>query len=572
MKNNTQYLDDLDETSTRVDGALIVDDMDSFSWDDKCDVLVVGVGMAGAAATLRAAEDPQLDILAIDRGLGGGASAISGGIVYMGGGTNTQKDAGIEDSPENMANYLRYETGDIVRPETLKRFAYASTSFESWLEKHGVRFGGPFTDAKTSYPNGASLYFSGNERTVAGRALATPAPRGHRAKPSKGGEPTQLSGGYLLKPLLSSIEQQPNVRFSPQTRATRMVVDKEGAVVGVEIQRIPSSIAGKLHGLFYRASNMTALAVLNLLGPVRKATMKLENKWAKTYRIRVNHGVVLAAGGFTYNREMMAKSAPEFLESAPLGTIADDGSGIKLGMTAGGTTDKMDVVSAWRFIYPPASWTKSVSIGPEGERLLSEEVYGARTGEAVFKHGSGKGWLILDQPLQAAVLEEAKSLKLFFFQRVQLNATLNRYTVSAPTLPELAKKIKVPVNKLVATIETYNQQARNGQPDPEGKSDNLRYPLETGPFYATDIGASCKLAPIAALTMGGLIVDEESGQVLDSAGQPVKGLFAAGRTAVGICSHYYVSGLSLADCIWSGWRAAETLKGNVGAKTLAPDI
>ena len=33
------------------------------------------------------------------------------------------------------------------------------------------------------------------------------------------------------------------------------------------------------------------------------------------------------------------------------------------------------------------------------------------------------------------------------------------------------------------------------------------------------------------------------------------GLFAAGRTAVGICSNSYVSGLSLADCIFSGRRA-----------------
>ena len=68
--------------------------------------------------------------------------------------------------------------------------------------------------------------------------------------------------------------------------------------------------------------------------------------------------------------------------------------------------------------------------------------------------------------------------------------------------------------------------------------------------------------------MGGLAVDEDTGEVLSGDGGVVKGLYAAGRTAVGICSHYYVSGLSLGDCVWSGIRAAETIKGNGGAAAL----
>ncbi len=85
-----------------------------------------------------------------------------------------------------------------------------------------------------------------------------------------------------------------------------------------------------------------------------------------------------------------------------------------------------------------------------------------------------------------------------------------------------------------------------------------------------NIGEGLKLSPIPALTMGGLVVDEDTGEVLASEGGTVKGLYAAGRTAVGICSHYYVSGLSLGDCVWSGLRAAETLKGNGGVAALAP--
>jgi 3-oxo-5alpha-steroid 4-dehydrogenase len=60
---------------------------------------------------------------------------------------------------------------------------------------------------------------------------------------------------------------------------------------------------------------------------------------------------------------------------------------------------------------------------------------------------------------------------------------------------------------------------------------------------------------LGALTLGGLKVDENSGQVLDANAIPVKGLYAAGRTAVGIPSNLYISGLSLADCVFSGRRA-----------------
>ena len=57
------------------------------------------------------------------------------------------------------------------------------------------------------------------------------------------------------------------------------------------------------------------------------------------------------------------------------------------------------------------------------------------------------------------------------------------------------------------------------------------------------------------LTLGGLVVDEETGQVLPRRRVGGPGLYAAGRTAVGICSNSYVSGLSLADCVFSGRRA-----------------
>lgn len=57
------------------------------------------------------------------------------------------------------------------------------------------------------------------------------------------------------------------------------------------------------------------------------------------------------------------------------------------------------------------------------------------------------------------------------------------------------------------------------------------------------------------LTLGGLVVAEDTGQVRRADGSVIDGLYAAGRSAVGVCSNSYVSGLSLADCVFSGRRA-----------------
>jgi len=79
--------------------------------------------------------------------------------------------------------------------------------------------------------------------------------------------------------------------------------------------------------------------------------------------------------------------------------------------------------------------------------------------------------------------------------------------------------------------------------------------LEKGPYYAMDVSSDSKLFPCPMITFGGLVVDEKTGLVKRADGSAIRGLYAAGRTAVGVASNSYVSGLSIADCVFSGRRA-----------------
>jgi 3-oxo-5alpha-steroid 4-dehydrogenase len=253
---------------------------------------------------------------------------------------------------------------------------------------------------------------------------------------------------------------------------------------------------------------------------------------------------------------MVETIAPKYVKVAPLGTMGDDGSGIQLGVTAGGDVAKIDNVSAWRFINPPYDWMKAVMVGTAGQRLTNEEQYGARLGEALFAKSAGKGWIVVDHAVQEKAVAEINSGEIQAYQKLTLRGML-RKQIKADTLEQLERKLGIPAGGLVATISSYNADIASGAPDAEGKNPANCVPLEHGPFYAFDVSAGMTLDPIPGITLGGLKVHDETGAVLRADGTPIPGLHAAGRNAAGICANWYISGLSLADCIWTGWRAGD---------------
>lgn len=541
--------------------AMRVNSADQLQWDDRCDLLVAGFGGAGACAAIEAASR-GLAVLALDRFEGGGATALSGGVVYAGGGTPYQRQAGYEDSSETMFNYLRQEVGDAVSSQTLREFCDGSCEQLAWLERQGVVFESSVPPHKTSYPSDQYyLYYSGNEAVPAYAASAKPAPRGHRTKGPG------MSGASLFAPLKASALRH-GTRLRTQCEVRRLVLDVNDRILGVEAWQLPpESPAARQHARLSRWASAIHMYAPALADRLRVRLRRIEQTSAERQLIRAEHGVLLSSGGFIFNRNWVRQHAPQYLAGLPLGTTGCDGSGIALGRSAGGSVARMDKISAWRFINPPLAWARGLIVNARGQRYANEEIYGATLGHAMVEEQQGHALLILNRALVREALRQVGPGKVWQFQRLPVLLNLLFNARRSNSLTTLAKRCGLPADALQQSVNTYSRAARGEIADAFGKSQTMLADMDEGPWYALDLSFASRLFPCPVITLGGLKVCERSGQVLDHSGVPIAGLYSAGRTAVGVASNLYVSGLSLADCIYSGRRAAAHVAEQIALQT-----
>lgn len=532
---------------TDVEPAVVVNEH-ATQWNDFFDVIVVGLGAAGVSAAIEAA-DRGMKVAFIDRFEGGGTTARSGSVLYAGGGTSLQKKLGVEDDPDTMFRYLQHEVQDAVKPETLRKFCEDSPANFDWVTANGVCYTGKLFPKKVSYPvHGNSLYFSGNE--IAHGDTIKPAPRGHLAD---GIKRFTAFGPAFVAPLIRSALRK-GVFPITQTRVRRLLVNDKGAVVGVEAQQISAkSLAGLQHRIWSTLANYAQIYYAPAAKGFRKKAELLERQHSRTVRYRAKGGVVLATGGFILNKDMTEKYLPKYRRAMRLGTAGDTGSGMALGVSAGGVAERLSTATAWRFINPPVDFPKAALVNTKGERYIDETLYGATIGTRMMEEHNGECILILDDTLFKSAVANLTLENARFVTWLQAKGAL-RMAKHANTLEELAQRCKIDPAQLQQTIAQYNRAARGEIADPLGKKREDMHEIKQGPFHAINMSVG-KGDITSVITLGGLRVCEETGAVLNQHNKPVPGLFAAGRAAIGVASNAYVSGLSIADGVFSGRRA-----------------
>jgi len=149
------------------------------------------------------------------------------------------------------------------------------------------------------------------------------------------------------------------------------------------------------------------------------------------------------------------------------------------------------------------------------------------------------------RPEAEALLAQEGEIYIVVSEEIfEVNFVGMRLQWAAETPEELARDIGLPEVALAETIRSYNDGAARGDDAEQHKLPPFVVPLRP-PFGAVDLRVDGG-AIYAPFTLGGLATDVD-GRVLTDAGDPVPGLFAAGRTTAGIAADGYVSGISLGD-------------------------
>jgi 3-oxo-5alpha-steroid 4-dehydrogenase len=462
------------------------------TWDRETDVVVVGLGGAGAATAIEAAR-AGAEVIVLERTpVGGGSTVLCGGLLYMGGGTPLQKATGFEDSVENMYNYMLAAVGEGADPEMIRIYCENSVDLYDWLVQLGVPFKESYIPGKyAAVPTDDGLAYTGNEMQAAYKAVATPAPRGHHV------EGIDHTGKVLFPPLQAGAEAA-GAEITYEAPARRLVVNPEGRVVGVVID----------------------------IDGVEEF-------------IKARKGVVLCAGGFAANKEMVAQHCPQYLRSEFLvGTKTDDGIGIRIGQGVGGDVRMMGDAFAYSGIYEfGESLVKGILVDQKGRRFIGEDNYGSWVGRALIQ-GHPVSYVIVNQAIWDEVPEQGKT---YIQEHIKFGG-------QADTIAELSRAASINTAVLENTVNFYNEHASRGE-DPEfSKDPHYLVPLEKGPFYAINFPA----AYAWFFTTGGLKTTGKA-EVLDVFGEPVPGLYAAGRNAFAVCATMYPgSGTSVCEALTFG--------------------
>lgn len=133
-------------------------------------------------------------------------------------------------------------------------------------------------------------------------------------------------------------------------------------------------------------------------------------------------------------------------------------------------------------------------------------------------------------------------------------------TYTADTIEELAKKLEVPADELVASVNRYNELCDKGADEDFGKNKEYMHKIQTPPFWGTRRHIRCSSICAGVKTNG-------NSQVLDTNGNVIEGLYAAGNLGgqfFGAPDYpFFQTGLSLGHAFTFGYIA-----GNHASKNL----
>lgn len=550
-----------------------------------CDLLVVGSGAAGLAAAVSAAHLGKRVILVEKDAVLGGATAWSGGWLWAPRNPLARR-AGIVEDIEQPRTYLRNELGEHYRPELVDAFLQNCPDMVAFFEQHtALQFvdGNGIPDMHGDTPGAAT----GGHQVIAapydGREVLDLLPRLRK---------TMRETSFMGMPIMAGADLAAFLNMTRSPRALLHVIRRftthlyhlvrygramhlvNGVALVARLARSAQDLGVQM--MVSTPAQRLIIEDGNICGAVVRHAGAETTICAKA--------VVLAAGGFPNDPERRKAMFPRDAsghDNLALPPASCSGDGLRLGESAGGhVADDLRSPVAWAPVSKVPHADGSVGHFPHiidrgkpgiigvlqnGKRFVNEAGgyydYVDAMLKAIPEDQQACSWLICDHRFQRRYgLGFARPAPVPLWPHIR-----NGYLKRGHSLEALAQACGIDPFGLVATVDEFNQHARRGE-DPlfgrgstafNRRSGDAQHsgpnpcvaPIEHGPFYAVKVQPGC------FGTFAGLRTDGHA-RVLDGAGQPIPGLYAAGTDmASPMGGHYPSGGINIGPALTFGYIA-----------------
>ena len=515
-----------------------------------CEVLVVGLGVAGVAAARSAAEEGA-KVIAVEKGEGpqcrSGEYAVINGKVQAKYGRDTWTPEQIDGMVKLHMEESSYKCKEAIFRKWINNIGEV---FDWWVE-----------------PN-KDLYFAPETRSPI---------------------PDESANNFLIPIFLPlpekydwTVEQFPcyptSIEFKP-SQAVNVNCNMEAAVAaGVDAH----------YGCF---------AEKLIMQDGRCIGAYVRDALNKTYiRVNASKGVILATGDYSKNSAMVEHFCPAVIHNGITtlftsvdveGNFTNQGDAIKMGswvgaqvqedhapvihhMGGGADIEGVGVMGIAGFL----------NLDMNGKRFMNEDLPGQQIENQIELQKGRKTWQIFDSnwPEQLPYMPAEHGGACYFEDYASAeegpknNQTYRNYKspyqleaavadgrcLKADTLEELAAMMYPDDEKAretaLTSIARYNELAKNGFDADFGKVASRMWPLENGPFYA-DQFETCLLLVIC----GGLESDEDC-HTFDADRNVIPGLYCAGNAQGSRFAHEYpitLKGVSHSMAMYYGYVAGK---------------
>ncbi len=482
------------------------------------DIIIVGAGGGGMAAAIEAINDGAESVIILEKtGRTGGSLNFTSGSM-SGAETIIQELDGIVDTKECYVQDILANGAQLGNEELIRAYVEEDTDTIQWLWDNGL----------SEYSVHAVFAPEHQLYTIA-----------RTYKPSAKDRANYKSAAHEILDAVLATEPYAGVTIDFNTTATALEANEQGQVLTV--------VATDANG--------------------------------DTVRYTAKKAVIMATGGYSGNPTMMSAFAKNGANYVLGGATASDGYGIYMMQEAGAYIDPTAMTYIPTFpmghetapgigvIASSYMWKAgAISVNQEGFRFANENDADVVAREVTLEEQTNAvQYDIFTDKIIADT--EALGSSVFWNFYYAPGKTYSDAVISADSIEELADKLGIPAENLKATIADYNAHVESGEPDEFGR-EYTEDAIKNNPSYCAAINKiegdkyyAIALKALVVMTLGGVTVNVD-GQVLDTAGEAIPGLYAAGECVGGIWGKFVSGGTGVMGPIVFGRLAARAAMNN----------